>query len=109
MADGGQSAEPDSEAVDVERPRRGPGGDVILPMQQYKVVMVFSTLIAVGLVVAGFIVLDAATRRSQAPVEEVDPVLAVGGMAVIALGAAVYAFATRFRTAGMGTPKNDSD
>jgi hypothetical protein len=54
-------------------------------------------------------VLDAATRRSQAPVEEVDPVLAVGGMAVIALGAAVYAFATRFRTAGMGTPKNDSD
>jgi len=105
MGDGGE----ETDAEDVDRPRRGPDGDVILPMQQYKIVMVFSTLIAVGLVVAGFIVLDMATRRSQAPAEEVDPLLAVAGVAVIALGAAVYVFATRFRTAGMGTPKNDSD
>jgi hypothetical protein len=94
---------------DVDRPRRGPGGDVILPMRQYKAVMVFSTIIAVGLVVAGFVVLDVATRRVQAPVEEVDPVLAALGVVIIALGAGVYAFATRFRTAGMGNPKNGSD
>jgi hypothetical protein len=30
-------------------------------------------------------------------------------LGVIALGAGVYAFATRFRTAGMGTPKDDAD
>lgn len=101
MADGGSE--------DVDRPRRGPDGDVILPMRQYKAVMVFSTIIAVALVVAGFVVLDAATRRVQAPVEEVDPVLAVLGVVVIALGAGVYAFATRFRTAGMGNPKNGND
>ncbi len=92
----------DGEGEPIETPRRAPEGDVVVPMRMYKAVMVFSTIIAVGLVVAGFIILDAATRRAQAPLGEVDPVLAVLGMAVIGLGAGVYAFATRFRAEEMG-------
>jgi divalent metal cation (Fe/Co/Zn/Cd) transporter len=92
----------DGEGEPLEGPRRAPDGDVVVPMRMYKAVMVFSTIIAVALVVAGFIILDTATRRAQAPLGEVDPVLAVAGIAVIGLGAGVYAFATRFRAEEMG-------
>lgn len=46
---------------DPEQPRRDVDGDVVVPVGLYKVVTVFSTLIAVSFVVLGFLFLDAAT------------------------------------------------
>ena len=83
--------------------------EVVVPLRVYKVVTVFSTLIAVVAVVGGFLALDAATRRASLPASEVDPILAVVGLAAIAGGGLVYAYASRFRAPGMGTSKNDDD
>jgi hypothetical protein len=83
--------------------------DVVVPLSLYKIVTVFSTLIAVVAVVGGFLLLDAATRRATAPPSEIDPLLAVLGLLAIAAGGGVYAFAARFRAPGMGTPKTDDD
>jgi hypothetical protein len=66
-------------------------------MRLYKTVTVFSTLIAVVAVICGFVLLDAATQRASASLEEVNPLLALLGLACIAGGGAVYAFSTRFR------------
>ena len=89
---------------------RGRGGrDVVVPERVYKTVTVFSTLIAVLLVVVGFVVLDGATNRATLSLDRVDPALAVLGLACIAGGAAVYAFASRFRAEGMGKDKDDED
>lgn len=82
--------------------------EVDVPLQIYKIVVVFSTLIAGGLVVGGFLVLDVATRRARAPPSEIDPVLALLGLALIAGGAVVYAFSARFRATGMETDKGSS-
>jgi hypothetical protein len=88
----------------------GTGGrDVEVPMRVYKTVTVFSTLFAVAFVLAGFVLLDSATDRATASLSEVDPVVAVLGLLGIVAGAAVYAFGTRFRAEGMGTPKGKSD
>lgn len=86
-------------------------GDVVVPLGVYKIVTVFSTLIAGAAVVVGFAVLDTATQRAQAPVDEIDVPLALLGIAVIIAGSAVYVFSTRFRTAGMGmgNAKDDGD
>lgn len=92
-----------------DRPYRGVDGDVVVPLRTYKTVTVVATLLAVVLVVAGFLVLDVATRRAQAQLEEVDLPLAVAGVIVIAVGGAVYAFSTRFRTAEMGSNNTDDD
>ena len=89
--------------------RRFGAREVVVPLRVYKVVTVFSTLIAVVLVVAGFLALDAATRRASAPPSEVDPVLAVLGLLAIAGGGVVYAYASRFRAPGMGSPKTGED
>ena len=78
-------------------------------MRVYKTVTVFSTLFAVVFVLGGFLLLDRATDRATAALSEVDPVLAVLGLLGIVAGAAVYAFGTRFRAEGMGTPKGESD
>ncbi len=83
--------------------------DVVIPLSLYKRVAVFSTLIAILSVVAGFIVLDAATRRARAPITEVDAPLAIFGLGLIALGGLVYAFSSRFRAPGMGTDKDGED
>ena len=102
----------DEAASDGEEDAAGPSGggrDVVVPLRVYKVVTVFSTLLAVVLVVSGFMALDAATRRATAPPSEIDPALAVLGLAAIAAGGGVYAFASRFRAPGMGTPKPDDD
>ncbi|PSP62477.1 hypothetical protein BRC77_09860 [Halobacteriales archaeon QH_8_64_26] len=72
-------------------------------------VTVFSTLIAIAAVVGGFVLLDTATNRTLAAPSEVDLPLAIAGVGSIALGAAVYAFASRFRTQGMGSPNSDAD
>ncbi|MFB6210210.1 MAG: hypothetical protein ABEI76_01595 [Halobacteriales archaeon] len=84
--------------------------EVVVPLPMYKVVIVFSTLLAIFGVVAGFIVLDAATDRANAPASEIDPGLAVLGLVLIAGGGGIYAFASRFRAEGMGKSKtNDGE
>lgn len=83
--------------------------DIIVPLSLYKIVIVFSTLIAIASVVIGFLLLDAATRRATAPASEVDPVVTLLGLGAIAVGAVVYAFATRFQAPGMRKPKETDD
>lgn len=83
--------------------------DVVVPKRVYKAVTVFSTTFAVIAVVVGFVLVDAATERARAPLDEVDPWVALAGLASILLGAVVYAFSTRFRTEEMGNPKDDAD
>jgi hypothetical protein len=87
----------------------GRGREVEVPLRVYKAVTVFSTLFAVAFVVGGFIVLDTATQRAQLALSEMNLPLAILGVAMIAVGAVVYAFATRFRAEGMGKPKERSD
>lgn len=92
--DAGREAEPtDSDPRDTESDG---GRQVSVPLAVYKVVTVFSTLIAIVSVVAGFLVLDAATRRARAPPSEIDPLLTAVGLGLIAAGGIVYAFSARF-------------
>jgi uncharacterized integral membrane protein len=100
-----ETEEPTDSASTVETNRR----DVVVPTDLYKIITVFSTLIAILSVVGGFILLDTATNRTLAAPSEVDLPLAILGVGAIVLGAAVYAFATRFRTAGMGSDKDNPD
>lgn len=88
---------------------RGDRPEVVVPMDLYKTVTVFSTLFAIALVVGGMIALDAATGRATADAENVDLPIAFLGVAAIVLGAATYAFAARFRAEGMGNPKDADD
>ncbi|MEF8782376.1 MAG: hypothetical protein V5A39_09730 [Haloarculaceae archaeon] len=83
--------------------------DVVVPLRLYKTVTVFSTLFAVAFVLGGFVLIDVATDRATADVSEIDPVLAILGLAGIVGGAAIYAFSTRFRAEGMGKAKDESD
>jgi hypothetical protein len=103
-----------------ESPATGRRGrrDVVVPLRLYKTVTVFSTLLAVLAVVAGFTFLDAATLRVslvrgivvgvlsavglRPPPDVLGALLAVTGLVTIGLGAGVYTLGTRFRTAGMG-------
>lgn len=101
-AEGGQS--------EVGTGSDGPGGrDVEVPLEIYKVVTVFSTLFAVGMVVVGFVLLDWGTNRATADLSDVNLVVTFGGLGAIALGAATYAFSTRFRASGMGKSKDGAD
>lgn len=92
---------------DPERGSRDRG--VVVPIRVYKTVTVFSTLFAVIGVVGGFVVLDVATNRAQAELTEVDPLLALLGVGLIVVSAAVYAFSTRFRAEEMGNNKETED
>jgi hypothetical protein len=99
--------------------------DIEVPMRLYKTITVFSTLIAVVTVVAGFFLIDAATLQVSflraiiagglgavglsVPTGVLSTVLAVCGLLVIAFGAAVYTIATRFRAEGMGKSQEDAD
>ncbi len=83
--------------------------DVVVPLPLYKVITVFSTLIAGVAVVGGFIVLDEATQRASVQLEDIDPLLALLGLFMIAGGGAMYAFSGRFRAPGMGTTKTDEN
>jgi len=88
----------------------GPRGrDVEVPFEVYKAVTVFSTLFAVGAVVVGFVLLDWGTERATADLSDVNVAITVAGLASIALGAATYAFSTRFRARGMGNAKDGAD
>jgi len=77
-------------------------------MAVYKVVMVFSMLIAILLVVGGFGVVDTATDRGTAAPDEIDPALALSGVALVLAGALVYVFSTRFRAEEMENAKDDA-
>ena len=88
----------------------GPGRrDVVVPMEIYKVVTVFSMLIAITLVVGGFLVLDTATERGTAAADEVNVLAALAGLGLVGAGGVVYVFSTRFRAEGMGNAKDDTD
>nr|WP_135665357.1 hypothetical protein [Halorhabdus rudnickae] len=80
-----------------------------MPLRVYKAISVFSTLLAVLAIVAGFIALDIATNRATAELSAVDPLVAIAGLGMIVLGAVVYAFSTRFRTEGMGPDGGETD
>ena len=97
------------EVVDRKRTAESSTREIEVPLRVYKTVVVFSTMFAVGFVVGGFIVLDVATQRARLPLSDVDPVLGILGLAMLIAGAAVYAFATRFRARGMGKPKDAGD
>jgi uncharacterized integral membrane protein len=99
----------DSSTEDTDAEGETRAREVEVPLHLYKVVTVFSTMFAVAFVVGGFIVLDTATQRAQLSFAEMNLPLALLGVAMIAAGAMVYAFATRFRAEGMGKPKDDSD
>ena len=74
----GTSNSTSTESVRVESDGADTGGggrDVEVPMDVYKAVTVFSTLIAVLFVVVGFVVLDEATQRATAAPEEVNIIL----------------------------------
>ncbi len=101
------------------------GRDVVVPMPIYKVVTVFSTLIAVVGVVFGFMLLDAATLNVSFLGNAVrgaftlfgisvadgllSAVFAAVGLTMIAFGAGVYVLGTRFRARGMGNAQEGSD
>ncbi|GAA0680955.1 hypothetical protein ACFQDG_05860 [Natronoarchaeum mannanilyticum] len=83
--------------------------EVPVPMAVYKVVMVFSMLIAILLVAGGLAVVDTATDRGTAEVDEVDPAGALAGVGLVLVGAVVYVFSTRFRAEEMENDKDDAD
>jgi hypothetical protein len=105
----GSGSSDGSEADRSERDGKQDGREVVVSRELYKIVTVFSTLIAIVAVVGGFVLLDTATNRTLAAASEVNLPLAIAGVGSIALGAAVYAFASRFRTQGMGSPNSDAD
>jgi hypothetical protein len=101
---------PEGESPNDPDPADGPGGrDVVVPLRMYKTVTVFSTLIAIVSILAGFVLLDRGTQRATASLEEINLPLVAVALALIVGGSAVYAFSTRFRTAGMGKPKDETD
>jgi hypothetical protein len=99
--------------------------DVIVPLAIYKRVTVVSTVLASVIVVVGFLFLDAATKQTRllrGPIETglgwvgigisaetLSILLGVAGLGSIAIGAAIYVFGARFRTAGMGSDKTDAN
>lgn len=83
--------------------------EVVLPERLYRTVTVFSTLIAIVGVVAGFILLDVATQQATASFEEVNVWLAGLGILAILGGGATYAYAARFRAEGMRKDKDATD
>ena len=94
---------------DTSEKRRPSDDDVIVPMSIFKVVTVFSTLIAATAVVGGFVIIDMATQGGMASRNEINVVLALIGVGVIVLGSGIYVFSTRFRTEGMRSPKDGAD
>ena len=99
--------------------------DVVVPLRLYKTITVFSTLIAAMSILAGFILLDAATLQvsvlrslivSGIGAIGVTPnqdllggLLAVTGLGLMAFGSGVFILSSRFRAAGMGNAQEDAD
>lgn len=99
----------EQESGDADRLAKSVNRDVVVPLGVYKAVTVFSTLIAILIIVTGFLVLDVATNRATADLTAVDPLTALVGLVTIGVGALVYAFSTRFRTDGMGPDGGEND
>ena len=105
------------DAADVDESASG-RREVEVPLRLYKTVTVFSTLIAIVAVVAGFLLLGAATIGtgllyrtivsllsvlSLTPPEGVlSALFAIAGLLCIAGGAVVYVLGTRFKAPEMG-------
>ncbi|WP_435144160.1 DUF7315 family membrane protein [Halobaculum sp. P14] len=103
----------------------GRSREVVVPLALYKRVTTYATLVAVACVVAGFVLLDAATLQVstvrnlvvaalgwlgvQPPSGVLSGVFAVFGLASILFGAAVYVLGSRFRAGGMGNAQEDTD
>ncbi len=99
--------------------------DVVVPLRLYKTITVFSTLIAAISILAGFILLDAATLEvsvlrgvivAAIGVVGITPdqsllsgLLGVAGLGLMALGSGVFILSSRFRADGMGNAQEDSD
>lgn len=128
-ADGTTVADGAAGADGPTRDSRG-GSDVEVPDSLYRIVTVFSTLLSVVFVVVGFSVLDMARTVVSNPrgslvvqllalVGSMDALVAarstvalgVGllGLGLVAAGAAVFVYGSRFRAAGMGKPKDEAD
>jgi len=104
---------------------RGGRRDVVVPMRLYKTITVFSTLIAALSILAGFILLDAATLGvsvlrgvivSVIGLVGITPdqsllsgLLGVAGLSLMAFGSGVFILSSRFRADGMGNAQGDSD
>lgn len=100
----------DTDADSVAEATAGSSGrEVVVPLRLYKTITVFSTLIAVVSILAGFVILDRATQRATVSPEDINLVLALLAVGLIVGGSAVYAFSTRFRTAEMGKSKDATD
>lgn len=129
-ASGGERS--DGDAPPASGPIVAPGGrrEVEVPPSLFRVVTVFSTLVAIVLVVLGFALLGSASSIVTNPTGSLlvrllglvvpQQVLVEGkgtigalvglvGLATIAGGAAVYVYGTRFRAPGMGNSKDASD
>ena len=134
VADADRGGTTSSVTDDAEQPsaaaeRADAGGrgrrDVIVPLRLYKTVTVFSTLIAAASILAGFILIDAATLQVSVlrgllvlAIEAVwttpdqgllSGLLAIAGLGLMALGSGVFVLSSRFRTAGMGNSQDDAD
>ncbi|MFT4890905.1 MAG: hypothetical protein ACI9YT_001826 [Halobacteriales archaeon] len=99
------------------------GREVVVPMALYKRVTVFGTLVAILTVLLGFVALDAALYSRSlvrvnvlwlldrvglaVPTGLLSAGFAVLGLALVVFGAWTYVLSTRFRTEGMGKPKDD--
>lgn len=99
--------------------------DVVVPIRLYKTITVFSTLIATGCILGGFIFIDAATLQVSVlrrlllrglavggisiDQELFSGVLAIVGLSLMAAGTGVFVLSSRFRAPGMGNAQEDSD
>jgi len=121
----------DSDATVDQRGTAGSDGDtsgrrdVVVPLRLYKTITVFSTLIAAICILAGFILLDAATLEISVlrsllvlGIEAVgispdqgllSGLLGVVGLGLMALGSSVFILSSRFRAEGMGNSQEDAD
>lgn len=118
--DGGEAPEPEPVG-----PQVGPDGRVIVvPKRLFKVVTVFSTLLAVVTYLIGFVLIDAATLQVSivrrligfllgsvgigVPEDVLTAALAILGVSFILAGTAAYVLGTRFQAQGMRKSQEDS-
>lgn len=81
---------------------------VAVPLPVFKIVTVFTTFIAIGAIILGFILIDRGTDRAGAAPEDVDLLVTGTGVALIILAAAIYAFSTRFTPPERASDKGSS-
>lgn len=121
----GESTGRNSDGTDPSTTTTGGRRDVVVPLRLYKTITVFSTLIAAGSILTGFILLDAATLQVSVlrslivlaietvgltPNQELlGGLLGVAGLSLMAFGSAVFILSSRFRAPEMGNAQEDAD